>query len=162
MAIIICSKIKKGSKSSGVDCTGWSLASSIYTVSWCMQCAWQGNSADTCQLLPPTQIEITSQPKCNNTNISLKQALAGLVNYTVNKVCSNLLPPRPTLIAYLETHEEHFTLSPGSTTCQPIKYPLKWLNCSERLWQSDYTASHYNIQMELQANSFPLVYFRSY
>lgn len=125
MAILICSKIKKSSKSSGVDCTSWLLASSIYTVSWYVQCAWQGNSADTCQLLPPTQFEITSHPKCHHTIISLGQALAGLGNYAVNKVCSNLLPPRPTLIAYLETHGEHFTLSPSSTTCQPTKNPLE-------------------------------------
>lgn len=65
MAIIICSKIKKCSKS--VDCTGWLLASSIYTVSWCSQCAWQSKDAGIRQLLPPTPFEITSRPKCNHT-----------------------------------------------------------------------------------------------
>lgn len=84
MAIIICSKIKKCSKSSGVDCTGWLLASSIYTVSWCSQCAWQSKGAGIRQLLPA----IATNPISNNQpskvqphHVSLKQALAGFGNY---------------------------------------------------------------------------------
>ena len=110
MAIIICSKIKC-SKSSGVDCTGWSLASSIYTVSWCLQCTCQNKGAGTCQLLPRTPFQITKNPKCNHTHFSLLQALAGLGNYTVYNVCSNLLPPHPTLIVYLRIQQKHFALS---------------------------------------------------
>lgn len=110
----------------------------VFTLSWCLQCVWQRKGTNTCQLLPPTPFHITKRPK----------ALAGFGNYIVNNLCSNLLPPHPTLIVYLKIQQKHFTLSLSSATCQPTDLPIEWFNHFKRLWHSDYTASYCNIQTE--------------